>query len=185
MIRVTLTADDEAAVQALRRDATLRPAERDRVEMVLLSAAGWSPPRIAAHLHCHAKTVRLVLVRFREQGVVSIHQRRPGPPPDTARRAQVTAALDALLAQDRTWTAAQLAAALRASGITLSTRQTRKYLQAIGARWRRTMRTLAHKQDSTKVARAEQVLTSLKKRPRPLPSASSTSTSAASVRVNP
>jgi hypothetical protein len=31
----------------LRRDATLRPAARYRVEMVLRSAVGWSPPRIA------------------------------------------------------------------------------------------------------------------------------------------
>src|SRR5262245_32462757 len=145
MIRLTLTLDDEAAVQTLRRDATLSPAERDRVEMVLLSAVGWSPPRIAAHLHCHAKTVRLVLVRFRQQGPASLRKRRPGPPPDTARREQVTAALDALLGQDRTWTAAQLALALREFDITLSTRQTRKYLQAMGTRWRRTVRTLAHK----------------------------------------
>jgi len=34
MIRLGLTADECAAVQALRRDATWTPAERDRVEMV-------------------------------------------------------------------------------------------------------------------------------------------------------
>src|SRR5688500_14442397 len=122
MIRVMLPPDDRGAVQALRRDPTLSPAERDRVEMVLLSAAGRSPPATAAHLGCHAKTVR---------------RGRPGPPPDTARRERVTAALDALLGRDRTWTAAQLAAALGEQGIHLSTRQTRRYLRATGARWRR------------------------------------------------
>jgi transposase len=180
MIRLTLTPDETTALQTLRRDATLVPAERDRVEMVLLSAVGWSPPRIAAHLDCHAKTVRLVLVRFRERGPASLRRQRPGPAPDDDRRAQVTAALDALLAQDRTWTSAQLAAALREVGITLSARQTRKYLKAMGARWRRTMRTLAHKQDPAKVERAERVLSSLKKRPPPAGSASSISTSVVS-----
>jgi hypothetical protein len=32
--------------------------------MILLSDAGWSPPRIAGHLKYHAKTVRLALERF-------------------------------------------------------------------------------------------------------------------------
>lgn len=184
MIRLTLTPDETAALQALRRDATLAPTERDRVEMVLLSAARWSPPRIAAHLDCHAKTVRLVLVRFRERGPTSLRRRRPGPAPDSERRAQVTAALDALLAQDRTWTSAQLASALDEAGIRLSTRQTHKYLTAMGARWRRTVRTLAHKQNPAKVERAERVLTSLKKRRRPADSASCISTSVVSVPAN-
>jgi transposase len=179
MIRLTLTDADQAAVQGLRRDPTLSPAERDRVEMVLLSATGWSPPRIATHLHCHAKTVRLVLVHFQGQGPASLRRRRPGPPPDTARRAQVEAALDQVLAQDRTWTAAQLAMALvEQQGIVLSTRQTRKYLGRIAA-WRRTARSLRHQQDPAKVERATSVLGSLKKRPPLAASGSSPSTSAA------
>jgi putative transposase len=179
MIRMTLTPEAEAAVQTLRRDMTLSPAERDRVEMVLLSAVGWSPPRIATHLRCHAKTVRLVLGRFRAQGPPSLRQRRPGPPPDAARRAQVEAALNALLDQERTWTAAQLAQALTSFGIHLSTRQTRKYLGRIAA-WRRTVRSLRHRQDPAKAARAKAVLGSLKKKPLPAASGSSTLMSVAS-----
>ncbi len=179
MIRLTLTSDDRAAVQALRRDPRLNPAERDRVEMVCLSGAGWSPPRIAAHLAYNPATVRRLLTQVREGGVASLRRRPPGPPPDTARRAQIEAALGALLDQDRTWTAAQLAAALGEAGIRLSTRQTRKYLGRIAA-WRRTVQTLRHKQDPVKVERAKQVLTSLKKKPPPDGSGSSTWTNAAS-----
>ena len=181
MIRVTLSSDDQAAVQALRRDHTLNPAERDRVEMVLLSAAGWSPPRSATHRGCHAKTVRLVLTRFRERGAASLRRKRPGPPPDTERRQQVEAALAALLDQDRTWTAAQLAAALGARGIALSPRQTRTYLRRMDVRWRRTARTLKHKQDPAKVERAERHLTVRKKKPRRAGSSSPASMKAASV----
>jgi transposase len=168
-------------VQRLRRDATLTPPERDRVEMVLLSAGGWSPPRIAAHLDYHVATVRRVLLHFQDTGSPSLRRQRPGPLPDAARRAQVAAALDRLLDQDRTWTTVQLAAALAERDIRLSTRQTRRYLRGMGAKWRRTVRTLKHKQDPAKAARATAVLDSLKKRPPPGASGSPTSTSAASL----
>lgn len=165
MMHLTLSPDERAALQALRHDRSLAPAERDRVELLLLCAAGWSPPRIAAHLGCHAVTVRSVLKRFTSEGAACVRRGRPGPAPDTARREAVTTALDALLGQDRTWTAAQLAAALGEQGIALSTRQTRKYLGRMGARWRRTARTLRHKQDPERVAQATADLTDLKKKP--------------------
>jgi transposase len=180
MLRLRLTTDERTAVQALRRDPSLSPAERDRVEMVCLADAGWGAPAIATHLRYNPVTVRRLLRRFPQTGVAGLRRRPPGPPPDTARRAQVEAVLDTLLDRDRTWTAAQLAAALDAEfGIALSPRQTRKYLGRIAA-WRRTVRTLRHKQDPTKVERAKAVLDSLKKRPPLAASGSSTSTSAAS-----
>jgi putative transposase len=111
MIQAHLTPEQRSAVQALRCERTLRPAERDRIEMILLSAAGWSPPRIAAHLGCHPATVRQTIKRFTAEGLASLPWRQPGPPKDLARRHQVTA-LDRLLGQERTWTAAQLAEAL-------------------------------------------------------------------------
>src|SRR5713226_7667076 len=106
MYRVSFSDSDRQAVQALRHDPTITLAERDRVEMLLLSDAGWSAPRIAAHLGACAKTVRLVVRRFAQAGVASIRRKRPGPPPDTAHRAALTQALTALLEQERTWTAA-------------------------------------------------------------------------------
>jgi transposase len=152
-------------VQALRRDPSLTPHERDWVEMILLSAAGWSPPRIATHLRCHPETVRRLLKRFQQDGSAVLRQRRTGPPPDVARRQQVERALDGLLGQDRTWTARQLAAALAEQGITLSARQTRRYLAGMRARWRRTARTLKHKQDPVRAARAAHTLAVFKKEP--------------------
>ncbi len=166
MIRANLTTETREAVQRLRRDATLSPAERDRVEMILLSDEGWSPPRIANHLNYHAKTVRLVLRRFDAQGLASLRYRRRGPAPDKARREQVTSALDQLLGQNRTWTAAQLAEALKDFGIHLSARQTLKYLAWMKAHWRRTARTLRHKQDPERVEHVRAQLDSLKKKPK-------------------
>src|SRR5829696_7692703 len=164
MIRVTLTAPERTAVQVLRRDPTLRPAERDRVEMVLLSAAGWTVPTIAAHLGYCAATVRTVLKRFTPTDFTTLRRQHPGPPKDLARAEQVMAALNRRLDEPRTWTARQLAAALQEEGIRLSTRQTRKYLKRLGANWRRTARTLKHKQDPAQVERAKRTLAHLEKR---------------------
>jgi putative transposase len=153
--------------------------------MVLLSAGGGRPPAIGQHLGYHAATVRTALKAYTAHGLAGLWHQRPGPPPDTARREQVTQALDRLLDQPRTWTAAQLAQALCSEGIRLSTRQTRRYLQGMGAKWRRTVRSLRHKQDPAKVERAKGVLAMLGKgRPRGGSSAS-TSMSAASARVCP
>jgi transposase len=184
MIRLTLTDDQRAALQAPRRDPTLSPPERDRVEMVLLSASGWRAPAIAEHLGYCAATVRTVLKGFPHTGVAGLRRQRPGPPKDLARREQVLAALDRLLAQPRTWTAAQLAVALQEEGIRLSTRQTRRYLQQLGARWRRTVRSLRHKQDPARVARAKRVLAHLKKGSRRAGCSSPSSMSAASRRAS-
>jgi transposase len=183
MLHVTLTEDQETALQRLRRDPSLSPLERDRVEIVLLAAAGWSAPRIATHLSRCGRTVRTTLHRFAAGGPEGLRQQRTGPPPDTARRAQVTAALGTLLDEERTWTAAQLAAALADQGIALSTRQTRKYLQPLAA-WRRTQRTLRHKQDPDRVTTATKTLAALKGGPAPAASRSPSSTNAASPPAN-
>lgn|SRR5690554_5612150 len=166
MIRVTLTPDQRDAVQALRRDRSLTPHERDWVEMVCLADAGWSPPKIAQHLGYCTATVRRLLTRFRSHGVTALRRRTPGPGPHLARRQQIEATLRSLLAQERTWTAAQLVAALADQGITLGPRQLRRYLHRMGARYRRTVRTLAHQQDPAQVAQAKATLDALKKRQR-------------------
>ena len=180
MIGLTLTDAEREAVRALRHDPTIRPTERDRMEMVLLSDARWQVRCAAIHGTGHRATVRGALKRFGADGPASLRRSPPGPPPDTARRERVETALGLLLDEDRTWTAAQLAAALaERRGIALSARQTRKYLGRIAA-WRRTVRTLRHKQDPAKAERAAQTLERLEAKPRRAVSGSPTWTSAAS-----
>ena len=163
MRRTTLTTEQRAALQQARHEPSRPPYARDRIEMLLLSAAGWSPPRIAGHLGCHAKTVRQVLDRFPHEGLDCLVRQPPGPPPDAARRRTVEQALDTLLAEDRTWTAAQLVGALQEQQITLGPRHLRRYLRTLGAGYRRTVRTLRHKQDPEKVATARQEIAAFKK----------------------
>ena len=77
----------------------------------------------------------------------------------------MTGKLAELLAQDRTWTARQLAEAL-GPDVGIGHRQTRRYLALLRAGYRRTAQTVGHKQDPKKVGRAEVVLSNLKKKSR-------------------
>jgi putative transposase len=162
MIHIQL---DDAARDELRRlrHTNLTDTARDRLEMVLLSDAGWSPPRIARHLGCHPHTARAALKGYRDHGLAALRPQPPGPPPDHQRRQVVTQRLTELLGQRRTWTSRQLAEALRPE-IVLSPRQVLRYLALLGARYRRTASTVRHKQDPAKVERAKQVLAGLKKK---------------------
>jgi DNA-binding CsgD family transcriptional regulator len=60
MLRTSLTDSQRTELQALRR-TDLPAVSRDRLEMVLMSATGWSPPEIAGHLGRHPHTVRAAI----------------------------------------------------------------------------------------------------------------------------
>ena len=162
MLRTSLSDSQRSELQALRR-TDLPAVTRDRLEMVLMSAAGWSPPRIAEHLGRHPHTVRAALKGFAARGTEAFYPDAPGPDPDHDRRAEVTDKLSELLGQERTWTARQLADAL-GPGIGIGRRQTRRYLGLLKAGYRRTAQTVGHKQDPAKVGRAQAVLGGWKKK---------------------
>jgi hypothetical protein len=160
MLRIRLTDSQRSELQSLRR-SDLAAVARDRLEMVLLSDAGWSPPRIAGHLGRHPHTVRAALHGYAARGADAFYPDPPGPEPDHARRADITGKLAGLLGQDRTWTSRQLADAL---GLGIGHRQTRRYLGLLKAGYRRTAQTVGHKQDPKKAERAGRVLDGLKKK---------------------
>jgi putative transposase len=165
MLHTTLTEAQRAELHTLRR-SDLPAVARDRVEMVLLSAAGWSPPRIARHLARHPHTVRAALKGFAARGPQALYPELPGPAPDQARREAITTKRTELLHQERTWTSRQLAEAL-GRDIGIGPRQTLRYLALLKAGYRRTAQSVHHKQDPHKVQRAQQVLGNLKKKSRP------------------
>src|SRR5215471_2043786 len=122
MIRILLDDATRRELNALRR-SDLPATARDRIEMVALSDAGWSPPRIAAHLGYHPQTVRDRLRDFLTRGTDALYPKKPGPAPDRRRRERVTRALTELVGEDRTWTSRQLSEALAHRGIALGPRQ--------------------------------------------------------------
>lgn len=146
MLRLDLTPAQLEALRALRREP-LAPAERDRVEMALLSVCGWSPPSLAEHFGYEVHAVRRILHAIAAEGAEAIAHKKPGKAPDLARRRQVETALKKRLREPRTWDAAQLQVALHDEGIDLSARQLQRYLGRMGARFRRTKPSLRHRQD--------------------------------------
>src|SRR5258705_5335193 len=101
MIRIHLEDATRDQLRALRRKS-LPPKVRDRIEMLTLSDAGWSPPRIAEHLGCCGQTVRDSLRAFLARGLDALYPRRTGPAPDTGRRERVAEELRRALAADPT-----------------------------------------------------------------------------------
>jgi transposase len=165
MIHIQLDDATRAELQSLRCTALAAPV-RDRLEMLFLSDAGWSPPRLADHLGYDPQTVRKILHGWHEHGRAILFPAKPGPKPDTARRDTILGHLTDLLGQARTWTSAQLADTLRRHGVTLGGRHVRRYLHQLKAGYRRTASPLQHKQDPAKVERARTVLENVKKKRR-------------------
>lgn len=165
MLKIRLTDEQATELSRWRRDSSIKPAERDRVEMLALSDSGWPVAKIAHHLGYSIETVRRLFRRFPTEGFEAIRHEAPGPSKDEERRKQVETALDKLLREERTWTAGQLADALRGEGIVLSARQVRRYLGRL-ASWKRTKRSLSHKQDPERVARAKETLALLANEPK-------------------
>ena len=153
-LHATLSSPQRRRLYELRHDPALKPRERDRVEALLLSADGLRVPRLAAHFDCCEATVRRWLHQFATEGLRSLRHRRRGLGPDVARRQAVRRALNGLLSQTRTWTAAQLAEALADKGLVMQPRTVRKYLKLMGARYVRTKYVLSHRQDPAAVAEA-------------------------------
>ncbi len=177
---VQLSSTQRTQLQALRQDPTLKPRERDRVEMFLLSATGMKVPQLAQHLGRCEATLRCGIRQFETEGVQAVRHKPRGTGPHQVRRTQIIQALDRLLAADQVWSSTTLAVALAEEGLSLRPRTVRKYLHLMGARYRRTKACLRHQQDPVQVAQAREELAALKKSPGPANWPSFTWTSAAS-----
>jgi putative transposase len=167
MYRITLTNDQRQELRQRTRQAGLAPSTRDRLEMVRLSDAGWSVPRIARHLGQHEQTVRLWIKAFLHGGFDALPN-KPRGGKTSALTPAILATVRAELAKgERTWTAAQLADWIaERHGVRLSTDRLRVHLRRAKVSWQRTSRSLTHKQDPVEVAARQAELTKLEKKGR-------------------
>src|SRR3712207_4476830 len=81
MYRITLTDEQRQEVRQRTRQVGLPPSTRDRLEMVRLSDAGWSGPKIARHLGQHEQTVRAWIKAFIAGGVEALTNKPRGGDP--------------------------------------------------------------------------------------------------------
>lgn len=165
-LHVQLSSHQRRRLRELRRDPTLKPRERDRVEMYLLLADGMTVPRLARHFDCCEATLRRWIRQFEAEGLKAVRHKRRGVGPNVVRRQAVRRALNGLLSRKRTWTAAQLAEVLaKEKGLVMQPPTVRKYLHLMGATYRRTKYSLRHRQDPVQATVAWERLGALKKRP--------------------
>lgn len=165
MYRVNLTMEEQWELRRRTREAGTMPRTRDRLEMVRLSAAGWSIPKIAVHLQVHEHRVRYWIKRYLEGGFDALpDQPHLGKP--SAVTPEILASMRAEIAKaDRTWTARQLAEWMEAEhGLRRSPDQVSRLLKRERIVFKRTGRGLKHKQKPEEVAAKQAELDDLEKR---------------------
>lgn len=177
MYRVLLTDAQQQELPRLARDPANKPRTRDRLEMVRLSHAGWSVPRIAPHLGVSAATVRSWIKTFLAHGFDALPD-RPHPGQSSSLTPAMEEAIRQELRQDeRTWSTEQLAAWIAQQfGICLTPDHVGRRLKRAGIRWKRTVRSLKHKQNPDEVAARKTEMAAHEKRGTRARSTSSTST---------
>lgn len=164
MYRVTLTDAQRQELNRRTHQPGLAPATRDRLEMLRLSDAGLSVPKIAISLGQHEQTVRRWLKVYLTAGFDALANKPRG-----GKTARFTPALlDSVCAEiakgERTWNAGQVAAWLSEQhGLAISATQVRLHLRRAGLSYKRTSRTLRHKQNRAEVESKAAMLATLKK----------------------
>lgn len=168
MYRITLTAAQQQELRDRSHAPGLAASTRDRLEMVALSASGWSVPRIARHLRQHEQTVRLWIKAFLTGGFAALANQPRGGGQSALTPAMLEAARTMISASGRTWTARQLTEWFATEyGVRLSVSRVRLHLRRAGLSYHRTSRRLTHKQDPAQVAAFQSELDAAQKKPRP------------------
>ena len=165
MYRVTLTDNQRQELRQRTRQPGLASSTRDRLEMVRLSDAGWSVPRIARHLGQHEQTVRAWIKVFLSAGFDALPNKPRGGKHSALTPLMLETGRTEVGKRERTWTAAQLADwVVQQHSVCLSTDRMRVHLRRAKISWQRTTRSLNHKQDPEEVAQRQAVLTDLAKK---------------------
>lgn len=166
MYRVHLNENQQAELHRRAHQPQVAPRIRDRLEMVRLSSLGWSVPRIAVHIGQNEQTVRLWIKAFGEGNFDALADK-----PHTGKKSAVTQdILDAvqewLSAANRAWSARQIAEEVHARfGMARSAAQWRRLLRRQRLSYKRTKRTLRHKQNGADVTAKTEEIAALKRGP--------------------
>lgn len=165
MYRVSLSEEQRAELKRRTQVPGLKRRTRDRLEMIRLADAGFSVPRIAHHFQLREDTVRHWIKRFLSHGGFEALSDQP----HRGQVSQLTPALLAALRQElaateRTWTARQLAGWLAEHhGVHFCRDHLGFLLRRAGLTYKRTERSLRHKQDPEQVTAKQTELQELEK----------------------
>lgn len=165
MYRVELSDEQQRELQRRTHAPGIRPRTRDRLEMVRLSHAGQSVPQIARHFGISEKRVRHWIKAFLAEGFDALTDRPPVGRPSRLTPAIGAAVREELAKGDRTWTAPQLAEWIAQQfGVRVSAAHLRRFRRRWQLSWKRTARSVSHKQKPDEVAAKKKELDVLAKR---------------------
>jgi len=165
LYRVQLSDEHQRDLQRRTHEPGVRPRTRDRLEMVRLSHAGVSVPEIARHLGRGEKRVRHWIKIFLAQGFDAL-----ADPPPVGRTSRLTPTVREAVRQelekgDRIWTAPQLVTWIaHACGVSVSPSHLRRFLRRWKLSYKRTTRSVRHKQQPDEVAAKQAELAELEKK---------------------
>jgi len=164
MYRIILT--DEQRLELDRR-AHLRdtaPCVRDRLEMLRLSDSGWSIPRIARHLMQHEQTVRYWIKAFLAGSFDALVDKAHGGKVSALTPQILEAVAAHLRTSQQSFTAAQIADwVAQTHQIAISPSRMRVHLKRARLSYKRSSRSLKHKQKPEEVAAKQVSLETLQK----------------------
>ncbi len=164
MYRVVLTAEQMAELNRRCRNPKTKPKTRDRLEMVRLAHTGWSIPTIAGHFRMTQSRVRHWIKAFLSGGFDALESKKaPGATPKLT--VDILADLRQVTGRDgRTWTGPQVQEWLAETyGIQVNRTHLCEVLVRNGLSYKRTTRTVRHKQTPEQVAQKKADLETLKK----------------------
>jgi transposase len=152
MYRVRLTDAQRDELHRRAHAPGVMPRTRDRLEMLRLADAGWSVPKIAAHWRLCEPRVRYWIKAFLAGGFDALPD-RPHPGQPSKLTPKIEAAIrQELLRADRTWTAPQLVEWVAEQfGVRLTPDYLSRRLKRARIVYKRTGRSLKHKQDPVAV----------------------------------
>lgn len=164
--RVTLTEERQDELIRRLRDPMTPPRTRERLEMLRLSNAGLTIPRIAPIVRQSEQRVRHWIKRYLETLSFDAVEDAPHAGRISSLTEEDMAALRQEIEKgDRTWTAPQAAEWLkRERGLELSRSQVARRLKREGLVWKRTSRSLRHKQTPEAVEAKKETLQELEKK---------------------
>ena len=171
MYRVILTDEQRSELNRRAHRREIRPEVRDRLEMVRLSDSGLSVPKIGDLLAVHEQTVRYWIKAFLTGGFDAL-QSRPSGGVMPGKVSTFTSEMIAALRQEiehgkRTWSAPQMADWVDQSfGVRLSPARIAIHMKRAGLVYKRTNRTLKHKQKAEEVSAKRTTLSLLKGGPK-------------------
>jgi len=140
-------------LQRCIRNPKTKPRTRERLEMIRLNDAGMSIPKIAPILLQSESRVRYWVKRFLELQTFDALDDQPHPGMASALTPERLTALRAEIEKgERTWTTPQLSEWLETEqGVKRSDDQIGRKLKGAGIVWKRTSRSLKHKQKPEEV----------------------------------